>query len=358
MPRTRWLDSANPCGTGMPACSSSPRFALLPPNRRRRRRASSVERVRTRAAVIYGLVEQRDDPRRSRRRGSSGPFGSAAVARPVPTTAGSPYSRQTIAACDITPPMSVTAALTFEKIGAHAGEVMRQTRISPSRTSAISSTERTTRARPSTTPGDAAAPISSRAALLLARPLLDALGRHAPEHDRHRVGDRLGRDAERRRRRPLRQPLEQLLAPSDDRRPVRRPERRAAGCPREHQLVERLGDLVAGQLEHVLLVLEEAVVGEQRAELAQLVPPARQEPVVAVELVLLDVREHRPREPEQLVERRPRPRREQRAVLLGEPVALAGDLLARPLDLLARLQRADVADHAAYGMLGSSNQLP
>src|SRR5581483_415810 len=83
-----------------------------------------------------------------------------AVARPVPTTAGSPYSRQTMAACDITPPMSVTTALTFEKIGAHAGEVIGHTRTSPLRTAAISSTSTTTRATPSTTPGDAAAPVS------------------------------------------------------------------------------------------------------------------------------------------------------------------------------------------------------
>ena len=35
---------------------------------------------------------------------------------------------------------------------------------------------------------------------------------------------------------------------------------------------------------------------------------------------------------------------EQRAVLLREPVALAGQLLGRPLDVLAGLQRGDVAD--------------
>src|SRR5262249_2239904 len=40
------------------------------------------------------------------------PVRISAVARPVPTTAGRPYSRQTIAACDMTPPMSVTTALT------------------------------------------------------------------------------------------------------------------------------------------------------------------------------------------------------------------------------------------------------
>ena len=57
--------------------------------------------------------------------------------------------------------MSVTAALIFEKIGAQAGEVMLHTRISPSRTSAIWSTVFTTRAGPSTMPGEAGAPISS-----------------------------------------------------------------------------------------------------------------------------------------------------------------------------------------------------
>ena len=61
----------------------------------------------------------------------------------------------------MTPPMSVTVAWIFEKIGAHAGEVMLQTRISPSRTSPISRTVLTTRATPSTTPGEAAVPVSS-----------------------------------------------------------------------------------------------------------------------------------------------------------------------------------------------------
>ena len=81
-----------------------------------------------------------------------------AAARPVPTTAGRPYSRATIAACDITPPTSVTVALIVEKIGAHAGDVLPHTRISPGRTSPIWSTDLTTRAMPSTTPGEAAAP--------------------------------------------------------------------------------------------------------------------------------------------------------------------------------------------------------
>ena len=97
---------------------------------------------------------------------------------------------------------------------------------------------------------------------------------------------------------------------------------------------------MAGQLEDVLAVLEEAVLGEQRAELADLVPPPGQEPVVAEELVLLDVREHRARELQQLVERLACVLVEQRTVLVGQTVALALDLLGRPLDLLARLQRS------------------
>src|SRR5215831_20821621 len=83
----------------------------------------------------------------------------AAVALPVPAPAGRPYSRHTIAACDITPPMSVTTPVTFGKIGAQAGEVTGQTSTSPSRMSASSATSTTTRAGPSTTPGDAAEPV-------------------------------------------------------------------------------------------------------------------------------------------------------------------------------------------------------
>ena len=84
------------------------------------------------------------------------PLSIVDVARPVPTTAGRPYSRHTIAACDITPPMSVTVALSFGNTGAQAGDVTVQTRISPSRTAAMSAWSRSTRAVPSTSPADAA----------------------------------------------------------------------------------------------------------------------------------------------------------------------------------------------------------
>ena len=42
---------------------------------------------------------------------------------PVPVTAGRPYSRQTIAAWLIIPPMSVTVALILPKIGPHDGAI-------------------------------------------------------------------------------------------------------------------------------------------------------------------------------------------------------------------------------------------
>src|ERR1035437_5711543 len=83
------------------------------------------------------------------------------VACPVPTTAGSPYSRQTIAAWLMTPPTSVTQALILAKAGAQEGEVVGATRISPSCNCPTSDTVLQTRARPSTMPGLPAKPLSS-----------------------------------------------------------------------------------------------------------------------------------------------------------------------------------------------------
>ena len=123
-----------------------------------------------------------------------------------------------------------------------------------------------------------------------------------------------------------------------------RAERRAARRPRQHELVECLCDLVAAELEDVLLVLEEPVLREESAELAHLVPEPREEPVVAEELVLLDVGEHGAREREQLLEGLARLVVEQPPVLLGEPVSLARELLGRTLDLLAVPEGPHVAD--------------
>src|SRR5436190_7002962 len=80
------------------------------------------------------------------------------VASPVPTTAGMPYSRATIAACDIEPPMSETAARILPNTGAQLGAVTGQTRISPSLISPIWLTSVSTRAGPSTTPEEAPTP--------------------------------------------------------------------------------------------------------------------------------------------------------------------------------------------------------
>ena len=78
------------------------------------------------------------------------------VAMPVPTTAGMPYSRATIAACDIVPPMSETAAAILPNTGPQLGAVTGQTSTSPSRIWPMSLTLSSTRATPSTTPGEAA----------------------------------------------------------------------------------------------------------------------------------------------------------------------------------------------------------
>ena len=148
-------------------------------------------------------------------------------------------------------------------------------------------------------------------------------------------------------------------APGDDRRPVRRAARLPSGGPRKHELVERRVHLEARKLEDPVAVLEEVVCHEQVTELADLVPPARQEPVVADELVLLDIREDRAREREQLLEPFPRVVVEQRRVLDREVVPLlrrCGPSGARsPLPLRVR-RRSRSARRT--GSFGSSNQLP
>src|SRR5579863_2240703 len=83
------------------------------------------------------------------------------VAVPVPTTAGRPNSRATMAAWLIEPPMSDTAAEIFWNTGAQVGLVTWQTRMSPCRSRPISSTDRTIRAGPSAMPLEAANPLIS-----------------------------------------------------------------------------------------------------------------------------------------------------------------------------------------------------
>jgi hypothetical protein len=82
------------------------------------------------------------------------------VADPVPVTAGRPYSRQTIAACDIIPPISVTVARILPNTGPQLGAMTVATRISPSSSRSRSYAVLTTRASPSTVPGEAGMPLN------------------------------------------------------------------------------------------------------------------------------------------------------------------------------------------------------
>src|SRR5207249_3962867 len=75
-----------------------------------------------------------------------------AVAPGQPTTAGSPYSRAAIAACERRPPESVTRAPAIENSGVQLGVVVTQTRTSPAPNLAASETSARMRARAVTRP--------------------------------------------------------------------------------------------------------------------------------------------------------------------------------------------------------------
>ncbi len=220
------------------------------------------------------------------------------VALPVPTTAGRPYSRATMAAWLIEPPMSDTAAAIFWKIGAQVGFVTWHTRMSPFCRREISSTDFTTRAGPSTTPLDAAKPrISLLSRRSSAFSQVSRLSRVMPQSMTiagssitSGTGPSAGGVV------VLRPLLDRRAALRDDLRPVRRTARRRAVRPRRHQVDDRRLELVVRELEDVLGVGEEAVLREQRAELADLVEEQVRVPVLAVELVPFDVREHAMRE--------------------------------------------------------------
>ena len=71
-----------------------------------------------------------------------------AVACPVPTMQGRPNSRETMAACAVRPPLSVTIAATRRMTGSQSGSVMSATRTSPGCTVDRAAASRTTRTRP------------------------------------------------------------------------------------------------------------------------------------------------------------------------------------------------------------------
>jgi hypothetical protein len=228
------------------------------------------------------------------------------VPKAVPVTAGRPYSRHTIAAWLIIPPMSVTVAPIFEKIGAHDGAVSGATRISPSCTSPIWSADWMTRAGPSATPGEAANPLRPPPSPAAGpQPHADRVRGDPPEHDGEGLGDHVGRAAERRGRRPFLQHRQDGLAALELAGPVGAAPRLGPDRPCRVHVPERLVDLVSLQVEDVVLVGEEALLDEHRAQLAHLPPDHRVAPVLDVEVVVLDIREHDSRQPQLLLERLP-----------------------------------------------------
>ena len=92
------------------------------------------------------------------------PVVSAVVPSPVPITAGMPYSRATIAACDASPPWSTTTAAARVNSGVQAGLVAGQTSTSPGCRSPNSAGPRMTRTAPAARPPPPAAPVTRASA--------------------------------------------------------------------------------------------------------------------------------------------------------------------------------------------------
>src|SRR5688500_7809058 len=78
----------------------------------------------------------------------------------TPSTAGIPCSRATIAACDSTPPVSVTKPAARANSGVHAGSVDPHTTMSPGITRVKSAGPRSTRAGPVAAPGLPGTPVN------------------------------------------------------------------------------------------------------------------------------------------------------------------------------------------------------
>src|SRR5208282_4183453 len=77
---------------------------------------------------------------------------------------------------------------------------------------------------------------------------------------------------------------------------------RHAGSPRQHDIDQGLIDFVMLQVKHVLALIEHALAFEQRAELANLLEESSGKPMLAVELVILDVRKYHMAQPQHLIE--------------------------------------------------------
>src|SRR6266850_7043841 len=156
-----------------------------------------------------------------------------------------------------------------------------------------------------------------------ARPGIQRFGSDSPEHLHRRVLDAVGHRPDRGRRIPVLELLEDFLAPADERLEVR-----AAACfgtrrPGDHDLDQRLIHFEVLQVEDILALLDLSPARKERAEFAHLAEEARREPLLAVELVILDVRKHEVAEREHLIEGAALlVRLEERAVFLRDPAAL------------------------------------
>jgi hypothetical protein len=82
------------------------------------------------------------------------------VALPVPTMAGSPSSRLTMAACEVRPPWSVMMAVARFMIGTQSGSVVVVTRIEPSMNLSMSLTFSIRQTRPARTAAPTERPVS------------------------------------------------------------------------------------------------------------------------------------------------------------------------------------------------------
>ena len=184
-----------------------------------------------------------------------------------------------------------------------------QTRISPSRIVPISSGSLSTRAGPSTSPADAAAPVRRVGVSPDSRPLgrrcgvtpqsITAIGSLTASGIAPSAGGGVQSSS--------------LLSSSRRRATIGGQWSGPSGGPPVAHMRQSSSSAICASwrlsMEDVLAVRQIAVAREQRAELADLVVEAHEEPVVAVELVLLDVGEHGAREPEQLLEGLAAPRR-------------------------------------------------
>ena len=158
--------------------------------------------------------------------------------------------------------------------------------------------------------------------------MLDRFGRDAPQHDGERFGDHFRRLAERLGRLPALQLLVDVASAFDGRCPVRLRRSRSVDGPVGVVVPQDLVDLVEAKEQQVVVSAEQAVLGERGAEFSDLAPHDRHRPVLDVEVVVLDVREHDAGEAELAVEGfAVLVGGEQVAVLLDDPVAFGAGLL-------------------------------